>query len=88
MKERPPMEERTRDWADASVKPMREELRAKILSFSDDWRLQRAAREEEKKQKQKQKQKQEEEDDEDSDVAIVEHVKVPGKKGKLTRTKA
>jgi hypothetical protein len=78
------MEERRRDWEDASVKAMRDELRAKILAFSEDWRQQRAVRAEEKK---KRPQQEEEEEEEDSDVAIVEHVKATGKKGKSTRTK-
>lgn len=82
-KERPSMAERQADWKDASVATMREELRHKILVFSEEWRQLRAAREEEKKQQQQQKV---EEDEEDSDVAIVEHVKASGKKGKSSKS--
>jgi len=59
---------------------MREELIAQILSLSNDWRQQKAA------QGEKQQQTLQEEEGEDSDVAIVEHVKAPGKKGKSTKT--
>ncbi|KAF9454782.1 cysteine proteinase [Macrolepiota fuliginosa MF-IS2] len=81
-KERPSMTERQADWKDASVSTMRDELRHKILTFSDEWRQIRAAKEEEKKQQQEKA----EEEDEDSDVAIVEHIKASGKKGKSNKT--
>ncbi|KAJ3568744.1 hypothetical protein NP233_g5517 [Leucocoprinus birnbaumii] len=81
MKERPPMKERIKDWKDHSVSNMRAELRHQILVFSEGWREKRAAREKEKEHV-----KQEEEEDEDSDVAIVEHVKAPGKKGRSTKS--
>ncbi len=78
------MEERKADWRDESVPSMRDDLRRRILDYSDEWRQFRAAREVEQQQKV-------EEEDEDSDVAIVEHVKASGKKpksGRSTRTKS
>jgi len=68
------------DWRADSILTMREELIAQILSLSNDWRQQKAA------QGEKQQQALQEEEGEDSDVAIVEHVKAPGKKGKSTKT--
>ena len=68
------------DWRADSILTMREELIAQILSLSNDWRQQKAA------QGEKQQQTLQEEEGEDSDVAIVEHVKAPGKKGKSTKT--
>ena len=68
------------DWRADSILTMREELIAQILSLSNDWRQQKAA------QGEKQQQALQEEEGEDSDVAIVEHVKAPGKKSKSTKT--
>jgi len=68
------------NWRADSILTMREELIAQILSLSEDWRQQKAA------QGEKQQQAPQDKEGEDSDVAIVEHVKAPGKKSKSTKT--
>lgn len=64
------------NWRADSILTMRKELIAQILSLSEDWRQQKAA------QGEKRQQAPQEQEGEDSDVAIVEHVKAPGKKSK------
>jgi hypothetical protein len=74
------MVERQEDWKTDSVSRMREDLQAQIIRFSEEWRELRLQEEEDKK-----KQQQSAEEEEDSDVAIVEHVKASGKKGKAAK---
>ncbi|KAG0704265.1 hypothetical protein DFH29DRAFT_873884 [Suillus ampliporus] len=73
-----PVEQRKLDWNEAVIQHSRQELIARITSLSAEWKVSRAAKEEDAKRKRKSEELgQADSESSDVEVDIVEDVKVP-----------